>query len=58
MGSTRALACFDRRRAGRKGRVEPLPGGKLSDRTNVVGEGADHRTRGRVRSSSRSNSYR
>ena len=57
MGSTRALACSDRRLAGRNGRVIQSLNGDSFDRASVVGEGADHRTRGRVRSPSQLNRY-
>ncbi|MBI2946275.1 MAG: DUF1553 domain-containing protein [Verrucomicrobia bacterium] len=57
LGSTRALACFDRRLAGRSGCVAQPLHSDLSDRACVVGEGADHGTRGRVRSPLRLNRY-
>jgi len=52
MGSTRALACIDRRPAGRKGCVGQSQNSDLFDGTMVVGEGDNHGTRGRVRSPS------
>src|SRR5262245_18642511 len=50
MGSTRALACSDRRPAGRNPYAVRSPNGDAFGCTNVVGEGADHSTRGRARS--------
>ncbi|MBI2948651.1 MAG: hypothetical protein HYY23_13490, partial [Verrucomicrobia bacterium] len=50
MGSTRALACSDRRLAGRNGRVGQSLNDASVERPDVVGEGANHGTRGRVRS--------
>ena len=50
LGSTRALACSDRRLADRNGDVIQSLNGDLFERASVVGEGADHCTRGRVRS--------
>ena len=47
-GSTRALACSDRRPAGRNGVETQSLSGDSAGGTNVVGEGADHGTRGRV----------
>ncbi|MBI2947958.1 MAG: SAM-dependent methyltransferase [Verrucomicrobia bacterium] len=49
-GSPRALACFDRRLAGRSEPPDRTLDGEVPDRGSVVGEGADHGTRGRVRS--------
>ena len=46
LGSTRALACFDRRLAGRNERVGQAVNSDSIDRIAVVGEGADHGTRG------------
>ena len=57
MGSTRALACSDRRLAGRNGGAIQSLNGAPFERAKVVGEGADHCTRGRVRSPSQLNSY-
>ena len=57
LGSTRALASFDRRLAGRNGVETQSLDGDSAGRTSVVGEGADHCTRGRVRSPSHLNSY-
>ena len=48
--STRALACLGRRPAGRNRRVDRSLNGDLSRCRRVVGEGADHGARGRVRS--------
>ena len=57
LGSTRALACSDRRLAGRNGgAIQSLNGGPV-ERAHVVGEGADHSTRRRVRSPSQQNGY-
>ena len=56
-GSTRALACSDRRLAGRNGVEAQSRNGDSAGRTNVAGEGADHSTRGRVRSPSHLNRY-
>jgi len=56
-GSTRALACSDRRLAGLKGGARRPLNGDWFDGTFVVGEGADHGTRGRVRSPSKLNRY-
>ena len=50
LGSIRALACANRRPAGRNGRVTQSMTGELFGCISVVGEGADHGTRGRVRS--------
>jgi len=50
LGSTRALACSDRRLAGRNGRLSQSLNGDLLERAGLVGEGADQGTRGRVRS--------
>jgi hypothetical protein len=50
LGTTRALACADRRpRRSEPGSLPPPKGGAL-EATGVVGGGANHRTRGRVRS--------
>ena len=57
LGSIRALACSDRRLADRNGRVIQSLYGDSFDRARVVGEGADHSTRGRVRSPSQANRY-
>ena len=57
LGSTRALACSDRRPAGRNGCVMRSLNGDLLRCGNVVGEGADYCTRGRVRSQSQPNCY-
>ena len=52
LGSTRALACFDRRpRRSEEGVMQSL-NSDSSERHFVVGEGANHRTRGRARSPS------
>ena len=51
-GSTRALACFDPRPAGRNENPIQSQGDDSSEHANVVGEGADHSKRGRVRSPS------
>ncbi len=52
LGSIRALACADRRPAGRnESPIRSLNGDPFGS-ASVVGEGADHRTRGRVRSPS------
>ena len=49
-GSIRALACSDRRpRPSEEGTIKPLTGDSYGCLI-VVGEGADHSTRGRVRS--------
>jgi len=45
-GSIRALACHDRRLAGRNGRVGQLLSDGFFVCICVVGEGADHGTRG------------
>jgi len=45
LGSTRALACSDRRLAGRKPNVKRSLDSDLFDNTSLVAEGADHRTR-------------
>ncbi len=50
LGSTRAPACSDWRLAGRNGGAIPSLNGDSFERASVVGEGADHRTGGRVRS--------
>ena len=50
LGSTRALACSDRRLAGRNGVETHLLDGDFVGRTSVVGEGVNHSTRRRVRS--------
>ena len=50
LGSIRALACADRRPAGRSEDPIKSANGDSFAGANVVGEGADHRTRGRVRS--------
>ena len=53
MGSTRALACSDRRPAARnEGLMQSLNGDSF-ERSIVVGEVANHSTRGCVRSPSR-----
>ena len=57
LGSTRAFACSDRRLAGRNGAVHPSLKGEWFGCAAVVGEGADHSTRGRVRSPSHLHSY-
>ncbi len=57
LGSTRTLACPDWRLAGRNGRVTQSLNGDLVERARVVGEGADHRTRERVRSPVQLNGY-
>lgn len=57
MGSTRALASADRRPAGRKEGVIRSLAGDLSERSVVGGEGANHRTRGRVHFPSRLDGY-
>jgi hypothetical protein len=44
MGSTRALACPDRRLAGQNGDAIQLPTGDTFMRARVFGEGADHST--------------
>ncbi len=56
MGSTRALACADRRLAGRSGRPILSRCGDSFEHAKVIAEGAclfgrqaDHGTRGRVR---------
>ena len=54
--STRAPACPDRRLAGRIEHITQSQNGNLDGCANVVGEGADHRTRGRVRSPLQRNS--
>ena len=48
LGSIRALACSDRRPAGRSQGPKQSPNGGLFIDARVVGGGADHRTRGRV----------
>jgi len=58
-GSTRALACSDRRPAGRNESIIQSPDGYPFESPCVVGEGANHCTRGaagRVRSPFQSNS--
>ena len=57
MGSTRALACFDRRLAGRIGVETQSLDGDSAGRMSVAGGGAGHSTRGRVRSPSHLNRY-
>jgi len=57
LGSTRASACPDRRRAGRNESSIQLPNGDSFVHGRLVGEGADHSTRGRVRSRSEPNSH-
>ncbi len=57
LGSTRAHACPDRRLAGRDGDAIRSLNGDSFERAGVVGDGADHRTRVRVRSPSQLNSY-
>ena len=57
LGSTRALACSDRRLASRNGCVNPSLNGDWFGCADVVGEGADHGTRVRVRSPSHLNRY-
>ncbi len=52
MGSTRALACPDRRLAGRIGVPMRQLNGDSCEHPNGVGEGADPGTRGRMRSPS------
>src|SRR5262245_1118841 len=54
LGSTRASACPDRRLAGRNGSATQLPNGDSFVHGRVVGEAADHSTRGRVRSPTQS----
>jgi hypothetical protein len=56
LGSTRALACSDGRLAGRNGAVKRALNGDWFGCAEVAGEGADHSTRGRVRSPSQLNS--
>ncbi len=56
-GSRRALACADRRPAGRNEGPIQSPHVDLFRGAIVVGEGADHRTRGRVRSPSQLHCY-
>src|SRR5437762_58113 len=56
-GSTRALACADRRPAGRNESVIESLNGYPFESPCVVGEGANHCTRGGVRSPFQSNSY-
>ena len=50
LGSTRALACSDRRPRRSEEDVVPSLNNGMCQRLAVVGEGADHGTRGRVRS--------
>jgi hypothetical protein len=50
LGSTRALACADRRPRRSEARGITSPNGGVLETTRVVGEGANHGTRGRVRS--------
>jgi hypothetical protein len=50
LGSTRALACADRRPRRSESRGITSPNGGVLEAAGVVGAGADHRTRGRVRS--------
>ena len=57
LGSTRAFACPAQRPAGQNGGPIQSLNGDSFERASVVGEGADHRTRGRVRSPSRLNSH-
>src|SRR5262245_60540269 len=54
---TRPLACFDRRPAGRNRCAVRSLNGDAFGCTNVVGEGADHSTRGRARSPLQMNGY-
>ena len=56
-GSIRALACADRRLAGRNEGPIQSPNGDSFGGALVVGEGAGHRTRGRVRSPSQLNRH-
>jgi len=50
LGSTRAIACSDRRpRRSEEGAMQSIKGDPF-ERPPVVGEGANHSTRGRVRS--------
>ncbi|MBI2948503.1 MAG: chitobiase/beta-hexosaminidase C-terminal domain-containing protein [Verrucomicrobia bacterium] len=56
LGSTRALACFDRRLADRNERVALSFDGGLFDCTSELGESAELRTRGRECSASQLNS--
>jgi len=57
MGSTRALACPDWRLASRNVVEAAVRNDERLLRMVVVGEGADHCTRGRVRSSIRLNHH-
>ena len=57
LGSTRALACSDRRLAGRNGGAIQSLNGDPFESPDVIGEGADHCTRGRVRSPSQPHYY-
>ncbi len=57
LGSIRALACADRRPAGRKGGAIQSLNGDPVERPGVVGGDADHSTRGRVRSPFQLNSH-
>ena len=50
VGSTRAHACSDGHLANRNGRVNHSVNGDFFGCADVAGEGADHSTRGRVRS--------
>ncbi len=52
LGSTRALACPDRRPAGRNGGTIQSLNSHSFEQASVVGEGANHRTRRRARSPS------
>ena len=57
LGSIRALACADRRPAGRNEGPIQSPNDDSVLGGSVVGEGADHRTRGRARSPSQLSRY-
>jgi hypothetical protein len=50
LGSTRALVCADRRPRRSEPCVIAAPRGGTWEASGVVGEGANHGTRGRVRS--------
>jgi hypothetical protein len=57
LGSPRALACADRRPRRSESRGMTSPNGGVREITRVVGEGANHRTRGRVRSPTQPHGY-